>query len=124
MTQNKTSELGFLAENLAARYLEKRGYSILELNYRKPWGEIDIVASKQRVLVFVEVKANRKIIAGFEPELRANGSKINKVVRTARTYLAAKKYSPLQEWQVAVISIGLDEPREMAKIKHFKNIDV
>ncbi len=39
-----TSELGFLAENLAARYLEKRGYAILELNYRKPWGEIDIVA--------------------------------------------------------------------------------
>lgn len=122
--QNKTSELGFLAENLASRYLEKRGYSILKLNYRKPWGEIDIIASKEGILVFVEVKANRKIIAGFEPELRANSYKINKIVRTARTYLAEKKYSPLQEWQVDVISIGLDEPRDMAKIRHFKNVDV
>lgn len=119
-----TSELGFLAENLAARYLEKRGYAILGLNYRKPWGEIDIIASKEGILVFVEVKANRKIIAGFEPELRANHPKIVKVVRTARTYLAEKKYSPLQEWQVDVISVGLDEPREVAKIRHFKNIDV
>lgn len=119
-----TSELGFLAENIAARYLEKRGYSILELNYRKPWGEIDIIASKEGILVFVEVKANRKIIAGFEPELRANRSKIEKVVRTARTYLAERKYGQDQEWQIDVISIGLDEPRDMAKIKHFKNIDV
>ncbi len=124
MTQNRTSELGFLAENLAARYLEKRGYAILELNYRKPWGEIDIVAKKEGILVFVEVKANRKIIAGFEPELRANSSKIIKVVRTARTYLAEKRYGPLQEWQIDVISIGLDEPRDVAKIRHFKNVDV
>lgn len=124
MIKNKTSELGFLAESIAARYLEKKGYTILELNYRKPWGEIDIVASKEGILVFVEVKANRKIIAGFEPELRANGFKIEKVVRTARTYLVEKKRSPEQEWQIDIISIGLDEPREMAKIKHFKNIDV
>ena len=119
-----TSELGFLAENLAARYLEKKGYTILDLNYRKPWGEIDIIASKEGILVFVEVKANRKIIAGFEPELRATSSKIVKVVRTARTYLAAKKYRPEQEWQIDVISIGLEESREVAKIRHFKNIDV
>ena len=124
MIQGKTSELGFLAENLAARYLEKKGYVILELNYRKPWGELDIVASKEGILVFVEVKANRKIIAGFEPELRANSSKIVKVVRTARTYLVEKHYSVEKEWQVDVISIGLDEPREVAKIRHFKNIDV
>jgi len=119
-----TSELGFLAENLAARYLEKRGYAILELNYRKPWGEIDIVASKEGILVFIEVKANRKIIAGFEPELRANRAKIGKVVRTARTYLAERRYDSGQEWQIDVISIGLDEPKEVAQIRHFKNIDV
>lgn len=118
-----TSELGFLAENLSAKYLEKRGYKILELNYRKPWGEIDIVALREGVLVFVEVKANRKIIAGFEPELRANSSKIEKVVRTARTYLAEKKYNPEQEWQIDVISVGLDEAKGTAKIRHFKNID-
>jgi len=124
VTSSKTSEFGFLAENLASRYLEKKGYTILDLNYRKPWGEIDIVASKEGILVFVEVKANRKIIPGFEPELRANSSKIEKVVRTARTYLAEKHYSIEQEWQIDVISVGLDESKEVAKIRHFKNIDV
>lgn len=124
MAKNKTSELGFLAENLSARYLENRGYKILELNYRKPWGEIDIVASKEGILVFVEVKANRKIISGFEPELRVNSSKIDKVVRTARTYLVEKKYNPEQEWQIDVISVGLEEVKGTAKIRHFKNIDI
>ncbi len=124
MSQNKTSELGFLAENMAVRYLEKKGYSILDLNYRKPWGEIDLVATKEGILVFVEVKANRKIISGFEPELRANASKITKVVRTARTYLAEKKYSFGQEWQIDVVSISFDGERGVAKIRHFKNIDV
>lgn len=118
------SEVGFLAENLAVQYLEKRRYTIMELNYRKPWGEIDIVASKQGILVFIEVKANRKIVAGFEPELRANRSKIHKVARTARTYLAEKKYNSDQEWQIDIISIGLDKSREVAKIRHFKNIDI
>ena len=123
LTNMSTSELGFLAENLAARFLEKRGYKILDLNYRKPWGEIDIIASKEGILVFVEVKANRKIIAGFEPELRANRSKIDKVIRTARTYIAERQYDFEQEWQIDVISVGLDESTQSAKVKHFKNID-
>lgn len=124
MTQNRTSEFGFFAENLATHYLEKRGYVIVELNYKKSWGEIDIIALKEGILVFVEVKANRKMIVGFEPELRANSSKMEKVVRTARTYLAEKKYGPEQEWQIDVISLVLDETKEIAKIKHFKNIDI
>ena len=119
-----TSELGFLAENLAARFLEKNGYKVIELNYRKPWGEIDVIAQKGGILVFVEVKANRKIISGFEPELRANKEKIVKVARTAKTYLAERKYGYDQEWQIDIISVGLDEPKDMAKIVHFKNIDI
>ena len=103
--------------------MEKKGYKILDLNYRKPWGEIDIVALKEGILVFVEVKANRKIITGFEPELRANRSKIEKVIRTARTYIAERRYDSEQEWQIDVISVGLDEPKGTAKITHFKNID-
>lgn len=122
MTNNR-SELGFLTENLACRYLEKKGYRLVEVNYRKPWGEIDIIAEKEGIVVFVEVKANRKIIIGFEPELRADYSKIHKVVRTAKTYLVDKKYPEDQEWQVDVISISLDEPRDIAKIRHYKNID-
>ena len=120
----KLSELGFVAEGYVAQYLKSKNYKILDHNYRKPWGEIDIVAEKDRILIFVEVKANSSNVAGFEPELRADRVKMQKVVRTARTYLLDKKYQFDQEWQVDIISITFDKSRGVAKIKHFKNIEV
>lgn len=116
------TELGFVAEKIAGEFLEKRGYKILARNYRKPWGEIDIVCEKEGIIVFVEVKANKSTIAGFEPELRADWRKMAKVERTAETFLAAKKYNSDQEWQLDVISVSFDKGRGTAKIKHFKNI--
>lgn len=52
-------ELGHLGEQAAARYLEERGYQILERNHRTPFGELDLIARFQRQLVFVEVKTRR-----------------------------------------------------------------
>jgi len=124
MSKTAKRQTGDIGEGVACHWLENRGYKVIERNYLKPWGEIDIIALKEGILVFVEVKANRKIIVGFEPELRANSSKMIKVVRTARTYLAEKKYDSEQEWQIDIISVGLDESKGVAKIKHFKNIDV
>ena len=74
------TELGFAAEKIAGEFLEKRGYVILARNYRKPWGEIDIVCEKEGILVFVEVKANKTAAIGFEPELRADRKKMIKYV--------------------------------------------
>ena len=119
-----TSELGFLAENLAARYLEKKGYAVLELNYRKPWGEVDIVAKKEGILIFIEVKASKDDIAGFEPENRVSPEKLRRLMRAIQTYLASKKYSPEQNWQIDIVALTLNQDRGVAKIKHFKNIEV
>lgn len=116
------TELGFAAEKIAGEFLEKGGYKILARNYRKPWGEIDIVCEKEGIVVFVEVKANKSAIAGFEPELRADWRKMVKVERTAETFLASKQYEPDQEWQLDVISVSFDKGRGVAQIKHFKNV--
>src|SRR3989344_4858646 len=121
MTQTKLTEFGSLAEKYASEFLRARNYSILAHNYSKPWGEIDIIAAKDGVLVFVEVKANSKYIPGFEPELRVNRDKIKRIIRAARTYLADKRCGPEQEWQIDIISITMDNQRKVAKIKHFKN---
>ncbi len=120
----KISELGFVAEGLAAKFLESRGYKIIGHNYRKPWGEIDVIAQKEGIIIFVEVKANSKSNSGFEAELRADWDKMRKVVRTARTYLIDKKYPTDQEWQVDIVSVTFDRGRGVAKIKHFKGIEV
>lgn len=119
-----TSEFGQWAENYVAQYLESGGYSILNRNYRKKWGEIDIIAEKNEILIFVEVKANKNDTVGFEPENRVNQEKLRRMNRAIQTYLAYKKYSPDQEWQIDIISLTLNRDRGVVKIKHFKNIEI
>jgi len=119
-----TSELGRLAEMLAEEFLKKRGFSILDRNFRKPWGEIDIVAKNGNVMVFVEVKANREDMPGFEPELRAGSTKLHRVARTAKTYLSSRHIGLETEWRVDVITVVFDKVRKTAKIKHFSNVEV
>ena len=114
--------IGFLAEGLAAKSLESRGYTILDHNYRKPWGEIDIIAEKQEILIFVEVKANSTHREGFAPEIRAGNEKLRKVLRTAKTYMMDKRYSADQPWQIDIISVTFNKSTRTAQIKHFKNV--
>lgn len=143
-------ELGYLAENIAARYLEGRGYEILDKNYRKPWGEIDIVAlqprpsqdeqADERIVVFIEVKANKQETAGFNPEIRADWNKMQKIKRTAMLYMeqemgdtspirsrkdpqrTSASYGLNREWQIDVIAVTFDLANKKAKLKHFKNV--
>ena len=56
-----TTERGQWAEDLATRYLEEAGYDVLQRNYRCALGEIDIIARRGGLLVFIEVKARRNI---------------------------------------------------------------
>lgn len=113
-----------MAERLTSRYLSERGYRILDHNYRKPWGEIDVIAEKGDCVVFVEVKASRQLHIGFDAELRAGMTKLRKVARTARTYLAEHHYHSEQLWQIDIISVTFEDGKKTAHVKHFKNVDV
>lgn len=105
--------LGAAAEQAAQEYLKKLGWRILDANWRKPWGELDIVAEHRGVVHIVEVKASRAYHAGFAPELRANGWKMHKVQRTAQTWLSSHRYSPDTEWQLDIVSVIMEgtQPR-------------
>jgi len=121
MTLN--SQVGKYAEDVAVEYLKTKGYKILFRNYRKPWGEIDIIIGEGKVIIFVEVKANMSDYTNFQPEIRASREKMKKVVRTARTYLAQYDLND-SEWRLDVIAVTFDKDRGVAKIRHFKNIDL
>ena len=97
--------MGLEAETAVCRRLKADGFQILDRNWRRPWGELDIVASRGSVIHFVEVKASRRNIQGFGPALRADWRKMTKVRRTAQTWLAANRYSPDTEWQMDVASV-------------------
>ena len=67
MTSDPRPALGRLGEQLAAEHLIRRGFEIVERNYRTRWGELDIVAFDGRVLTFCEVKTRRARATGASP---------------------------------------------------------
>ena len=74
--------------------------------------------------LLIEAKANKKELAGFEPETRISPEKLRRLNRVIQTYLASKKYPEDQDWQIDVVALTLDKDRGVAKIKHFKNIEM
>ena len=119
MAPTERTQLGLAAEEAVCRHLKEKGFSILDRNWRRPWGELDVVALRDGVVHFVEVKASSQQVAGFEPFLRADERKMQKVQRTARTWLATRRYSPETEWQMDVASVIMAEAPE---IEIFENI--
>lgn len=78
-------QIGLEMEDLAARYLEYKGYQVLERRYKSRLGEIDLVALKQNVLVFAEVKY-RKDLKGGRPSLAVDYFKQQKIRKAAMVY--------------------------------------
>jgi putative endonuclease len=131
----KTSETGKKGERLACKYLEKNGYRILDRNYWKPWGEIDIVAqAKNKTLVFVEVKAMRQSnpeiyekfttnIAELTPEDNLTSFKLKKIQRTARGFVTHSRELVDEEkgWRIDLIAISLYRSGEF-NLRHYENL--
>jgi putative endonuclease len=108
---NKTKTTGEKGEEKAVYFLKKKGFKILERNYRKPWGEIDIVALKDNVIHIVEVKAFTETKREGdrndfdEPSDRLTREKIRRLVRIAETYIKEKGIEE-KEWQIDLIFVS------------------
>jgi putative endonuclease len=83
-------QLGNRGEEMAVAYLRRRGYRILERNYRTRMGEIDVIAKREAVLVFVEVKTGRSCSFG-PPQDRVNHRKRAHLIRAASAYMMDKE---------------------------------
>jgi len=83
---NNRAKTGKKGEDEAARFLSSKGYEILERNFRKQEGEIDIIARDGDTLIFVEVKAGRQMSFG-NPETWVDLKKQQKISLTAELYL-------------------------------------
>lgn len=96
------------AEELAARLLEERGFRILQRNWRRPEGEVDLVAEDRGVLVFVEVRSRTGEEHGHPLET-VNTRKRHRVVRAARLYL---QECPVTSNEFRFDVVGVVFPRE------------
>ena len=119
MSQN--SQTGATGEQAAADFLEKQGFTVVETNYRKPYGEIDIVAKKDRTIHFVEVKTSYyHPDPAFTPEIRVNTRKIRSLKKVCEMYLAERHAHDDQLWQIDIISVILDGDA-VKKLYFFEN---
>jgi putative endonuclease len=87
---NQRQAFGKAGEDLAVRYLRKKGYKVLERNYTCPLGEIDIVARDKKTIVFVEVKTRRSISYG-NARFAITPHKQRKISMTALYYLKCNR---------------------------------
>jgi putative endonuclease len=87
--KNLNKELGCFGEELAASYLEKQNYQILEKNYRLTLGEIDIIAFIEKTIVFVEVKTRKTLCFGLPCEA-VTAKKRHKIYIIAEYYISNK----------------------------------
>lgn len=82
---NNSHRIGLEMEELASRYLEYKGYTVLDRRYKSRLGEIDLIAEQQDILVFVEVKYRKNLAAG-RPALVVSPLKQQKIRKTAMLY--------------------------------------
>jgi len=85
-----TRKEGFTGEEMAARFLKKRGYKILERNFSSTHGEIDIVAKDKNFIVFVEVKRRKSEYFGA-PEEAVTPLKQKSIINCAKVWLVQNK---------------------------------
>jgi len=84
-------ETGKQGEDLAAQHLRRQLYDILERNFRHQHAEIDLIATKDNVLVFVEVKTRSNTSHG-DPEVFVSWTKVRLLKRAAEQYIFAKDW--------------------------------
>ncbi len=109
-----TKAKGTKGENLAARFLKKRGFKIITQNYRTPFGELDIVAEDNGRLVFVEVRTLRAE-ARHSPEETVNFKKQQKISRLALAYIQEKG---LEDRLARFDVIAIEASRPQPTIRH------
>jgi len=123
-----TKQIGILGEKIAEKYLKDKGYQILDRNYSTNFksgplrGEIDIVAKKENILSFIEVKTLAGAqVAFFRPEEKVNFLKQRKIAKAAQAWLMEKRIPLDSKWQIDIVAIKIDYENKKARLRHFKN---
>ena len=115
----KRRDVGILGEKLAGDFLKKRGYRILETNYRCPEGEIDIVARHKDFLVFVEVRTKTSREFG-SPEESITAVKRERLRATAAHYQQSHDNLPAS-WRIDVVAIELNRDGKPTRMELIEN---
>ena len=115
----ENKETGSIGERIARKFLEQKGYEILGMNVRTYFGEIDIVARRSGITVFVEVKTRLSSSLG-PPLLNITMAKQRHIIKNALCYLT-RHGSAHSDWRIDVVSVKLNGRYELESIELIEN---
>lgn len=132
--QGKRNKVGAYGEEITCSYLKRKGFMIIEQNYLKKWGEIDVVARETTDIIekihFVEVKTvsyetkaqlQAAVSHGtWRPEENVHYSKIQKLNRAIESWISENRYHG--EWQIDVAAVRIVPREKYATVKYLENI--
>jgi len=143
---NKTEKqlIGKLGEDIACKYLKSKGFTIINRNYLKKCGEIDIIAQNKGLIHFIEVKSvsracpsnyqndlNREIKTksvssetndSYRPEDNIHTWKLERLRKTIQLYLAEKYVSSETDWFFDVITVYIDQEKRLSRVNMLENV--
>lgn len=114
----KRHEIGKLGEDLACKYLQDKGYKILERNFEARQGEIDIIAKDKNELVFIEVKTRSNISYG-KPAEAVNEIKQNHLIKTIEYYIYSRH---LEDEFIRIDIIEIYLLKNKYRVNHIKQV--
>ena len=120
-----SQSIGKLGEDIASKFLLGKGYVVLHRNYRKPYGEIDIIARKSNIVHFIEVKAVSRITSQdssdtFRPEDNVHKNKLLRLSRVIEVYI--EEFSIQNDWQFDVLTVAINPKQKTARIQLLPDI--
>ena len=128
-------KIGALGEDIAVKYLENKGFVVIDRNYLKKCGEIDIIAKKGKILHFIEVKAVSRETPyradpssvsretdKYRPEDNLHPYKLKRLSRVTQVYLLEKHSKEPPEWTFGAITVKLDTKNRKAKVKFLQDL--
>lgn len=112
--------IGDFGEEIVSKYIQQKGYSIVEKNFHSRFGEIDIIAKNDEYIVFIEVKTrkNNSVISGIEA---VDTKKQKKIIKTAMIYLNGNHIELQPRFDVVEVNHDKISGKKFIKINHIEN---
>lgn len=130
LKQGNKNIIGGYGEEIAVNYLKRKGFQVIQQNYLKKWGEIDIVARETNKIRFIEVKTvsygtkadlRTAISRGtYRPEENVHYNKLSRLNRAIESWIMENNYAG--EWEIDVIAVRLVPHEKYATVKYLPNV--
>ena len=132
--KGEKNQVGAYGEQIAVNYLKNKGFTVLDINYLKKWGELDIVAREtvgsKQIVHFVEVKTvsyetkaaltNAVTHETWSPEDNVHFKKIQRMNRTIESWLSENNCD--LDWQIDIAAVRIVPREKYASVKYIPNI--